>query len=297
MAQDKDLVATLVTGLVPKLVKSKELIEALDNLSLQSIQTAISKIYVKDVIVTIKETGKKVPVGQQHKDFDKLVNVMANHLPVYVVGPAGSGKTMGVEKAALGLGLDFSCMSVGPMTTQSHIFGYMDAQGHYVTTEFRKRYEKGGVFLFDEIDAGNPQVLTSINSALSNDFCAFPDGMVAKHKDFVCAASGNTWGLGGSVEYVGRNAMDAATLDRFVFLHWEYDEKFELLLAGNITWTQKIQALRKKAYDKDIRVVISPRASIYGAKLLEAGFNEKETMAMLVYKGMDEAIIKKLSDE
>lgn len=293
---EKDLVKTLVDAVAPKLIKSMEFIEQIDSLAQERVRSVVRENGVKEIVVKLGKEEKGVDVGQQHMSFDKLINIMANKLPVYIVGPAGSGKTMAVEKAAEALNRDFSCMSVGPMTTQSHIFGYMDANGHYVTTEFRKRYENGGVFLFDEIDAGNPQVLTSINSSISNDQCAFPDGMVKKHDNFICAASGNTWGLGGSVEYVGRNAMDAATLDRFVFLHWEYDEKFERILAADASWVKKIQALRAKAKEKEMRIVISPRASIYGSKLLASGFDEKEVLDMLVFKGMDEAIVKKLSE-
>lgn len=296
MASD-DIVSTIIKGLTPKLLKDAHFIKELDSLSLARVREVVNENGIKSVVVQLGSDGKKRDVGQQHDKFPQLLNVMANKLPVYIVGPAGSGKTMGVEQAAKALGITFACMSVGPMTTQSHIFGYMDAVGKYVGTEFRKQYEHGGVFLFDEIDAGNPQVLTSINSALSSDQCAFPDGMVKKHEGFICAASGNTWGLGGSVEYVGRNAMDAATLDRFVFLEWPYDLKFEMLLASNKTWVERIQGLRALAIEKDLRVVISPRASINGSKLLDAGFTEEEVLKMLVYKGMDEAMIKKLNEK
>ena len=293
---DKNLVQQLAETIIPELLGNKELISKIDSLSHDKFAEIISRDIVKEVVIKINAKDVQ-SAGRQHQKFPDLIKVMSSRLPSYIVGPAGSGKTVAVESAAIALKLSFGAMSVGPMTTQTHIFGYMDAQGKYVPTEFRDRYEQGGVFLFDEIDAGNPQVLTSINSAIAQNQCSFPDGMVKKHPDFVCVASGNTWGFGGSVEYVGRNAMDAATLDRFVFIEWPYDEQFEMLISGNSDWTKKIQKLRAKVTDKKVRVVISPRASIYGCKLLDQGFTQEEVLKMVVFKGMDEATMKKIQEK
>ena len=51
--------------------------------------------------------------------------------------------------------------------------GFIDAQGRIVNTEFRKAYEHGGLFLFDEIDASFPQAILAFNAALANDFMDF----------------------------------------------------------------------------------------------------------------------------
>ena len=46
-------------------------------------------------------------------------------------------------------------------------------------------------------------------------------------------AAGNTTGAGADMKFVGRNQLDGATLDRFVFVFWEYDEDFEVHVAGD----------------------------------------------------------------
>src|SRR5215217_6156820 len=84
----------------------------------------------------------------------------------------------------------------------------------------------------DEIDAGNANVIIQVNAALSNGYCSFPDGMVQRHDDFIFLASANTFGDGASRQYVGRNQLDAATLDRFTTLVWEIDEELEEIMAG-----------------------------------------------------------------
>jgi hypothetical protein len=46
----------------------------------------------------------------------------------------------------------------------------------------------------------------------------------------VCAAA-NTYGTGADALYVGRNQLDAATLDRFYVVEMDYDRKLEAKLA------------------------------------------------------------------
>lgn len=237
--------------------------------------------------ITIKRKDlPEIKFDAVHSQFEKLLRLMSCRVPVFITGPAGSGKTKAVEQASDALGLEFSAVSVGPQTTQSHLMGYMDATGRYVVSEFRKRFENGGVFLIDEFDAGSPQVLTCLNSALSGSFCAFPDAMVKKHADFLCIATGNTYGNGANRIYVGRNQLDGATLDRFVVLEFDYCEKLERKLTNNDAWLERVQVIRNKVSELGIRVVISPRASIYGAKLLESGFTQKEVESMTIFKGM-----------
>lgn len=250
----------------------------------------------------------RIDVGRQHAQFPTLLAIMARRLNIMLVGPAGSGKTVACHKAADALGLPFGAMSVGPQTTQSQVFGYMDAHGNYVPTEFYRRYKDGGVFLFDEIDAGNPGVLTSLNQAIENGACAFPSGMVPKHPDFIAVACANTFGTGASREYVGRLQLDAATLDRFVNLQWNYDASLERDIAlatfhaaggqdASVCerWIARVQDAREKASALALRVVISPRASIRGADLLGSGMDEATVADCVLYKGMDAETRRRVS--
>lgn len=246
--------------------------------------------------VVVKQKGKKeVKLDQVHGSFDTLLQLVACRVPIFITGPAGSGKTKAVEQVALALQLDFSAISVGPQTTQAHLMGYISATGSYVPTEFRKRFEHGGIFLIDEFDAGSPQVLTCLNSALSGSFCAFPDGMIKKHESFLCIATGNTYGNGANRIYVGRNQLDGATTDRFVFLEWDYCPKLERSLAYEFKdWYEHVLAVREKANHLGMRVVISPRATMYGAELLRAGIPKKDVEKMVLYKGLTEVDCKRL---
>lgn len=240
---------------------------------------------VHRVEVVFPQTQQVRDMGRQHKQFPMLVKALAAGVCVWAAGPAGSGKTTAAEAAAAALGLPFSFD--GALDTEYKILGFVDAQGRIVSTAFRKAYTEGGVHLFDECDASLAPATLAINAALANGFAAFPDGMHKRHPNFRCIAAANTWGLGATFDYVGRNKLDAAFLDRFQGkINWEYDEGLERAIAGNPDWVSRVQGLRGKAKAKGLKVVISPRASIEGAKLLAAGFTVAEVEALTIANGM-----------
>lgn len=238
--------------------------------------------------------GATKDVGIQHCQFETLLKLAACRVNTMLVGPAGSGKTTTVNNVAKALDLPFRFISVGMQTTKTDLLGFIDANKNYVRTQLRDAYEHGGVFLLDEMDAGNANVITILNAALANGACAFPDKIVEKHPDFICFCASNTYGRGADRLYVGRNQLDAATLDRFAVVDFDYDEALEAAVAGNSEWTAKVQAMRKAAFDLRERVVVSPRASIEGAKLLAAGFKEIEVESMILWKGIAPDIRKKI---
>jgi hypothetical protein len=216
---------------------------------------------------------------------DILTAVTAGVAP-FLVGPAGSGKTTLAEQIATALKLPF--YMAARVTSEYKLIGFTDAQGRAVRTQFRDAFEKGGVFLFDEVDASDPDALTAFNAALANGIGDFPDGMVRRHKDFHAIAAGNTFGRGADRQYVGRNQLDAATLDRFTTFEVDYDEQLELTLAGNNEWTRWVQKVRAAVHAEKVRHVVSPRASISGAKLLAAGMDMDKVKEATVWKGLDD---------
>mgnify|MGYP000255352114 FL=1 len=247
----------------------------------------------KEIVVT-NPKGKSTVMKDQHYLFEDVLMAISAKVNIALVGPAGSGKTTLVANIAKSLGLPFYSKSVSAQTGTHEFFGYQDANGKYVRTLFREAYENGGVFLLDEFDAGNPNVLASMNQATANGGCAFADGMIAKHADFTVVMAGNTFGHGATTEYVGRNAIDKATLDRFAFFTMNYDEDLEKNISSNKSWCKKVQALRKKATERKIKTIISPRATFMGERLLAVGMKMDRVMDTVIYKGLNEKEIKLL---
>ena len=270
---DPAKVAEIVAGSIkePLEIMAKATAEVAD------LRSAVDRLRPKVTQVTLGNNERNELDGIQHNMFSKVLSTISNGNHLYLVGPAGTGKSTIAENASQALGLGFSSKSCSSQSTEASLLGYMSATGGYVGTSFRTAYETGQVFLLDEVDNGNPNILTVLNSALSNSFMSFPDGMVTRHKNFVLVATANTFGNGATAEYVGRNALDKAFLDRFVSLNIDYDADIEQAmldsvkgLDGNIGthWLQVVRKARANVANYGLKVVVSPRATLAGAKLL-----------------------------
>lgn len=206
--------------------------------------------------------GKKKDVkGMTHRRFEDILRYVAANVPMILVGPAGSGKTQIAVQCAEVLERTHYSISVNEHTSKTDFLGYMDANGKIVKTNFRKAFEEGGVFIIDEIDCANPNILTIINSALSNGFCPFPDGMIQRHADFLCICTANTFGEGENVHYIGRNVLDAATRDRFTTMFIDYDDKIERALTDEKVYALGME-LRRYFKSNNVDCIISTRGLI-----------------------------------
>lgn len=269
-------------------------------------------------VEVVRVDGSVSNVGVQHSSFEAVLRIVGQRVNVWLPGPAGSGKTTAAHAVAEALTLPFYAVSVGPQTSQSQLLGYYDANGRYVTTQLRQAYEHGGVFLLDEVDAGSPAVLVTINALLANGHASFPDKVVERHPDFVLVAAGNTYGQGADRQYVGRQQLDAATLDRFAVLDWEYDPTLEAHYAGlpldvfeglpkakawkflpvddaaNVQarceeYAREAVKIRRAVagFGKGLRLLVGPRSTYTGLALIRAGFRVQDVLELVVWKGCD----------
>jgi MoxR-like ATPase len=236
--------------------------------------------------------------GHSHVVLPDVLLALGAGCHVLLVGPAGTGKSMMARQTAEAFGQEFHALSLGPTTPMSKIFGYYDAHGQYHGTPFRSAFEHGGLMLLDELDSGHPGLLAELNQALSIRSCAFADGMVAAHPEFRLIATANTYGTGGDRQYVGRQALDAATLDRFVVIDVPVDEDLEERIAlahapsrpeDTLRVIEEVRRLRATAAEKRLPVMFSPRAGIDAAKLLQAGASVEQAIRWRVVRGMSAA--------
>jgi cobaltochelatase CobS len=251
-------------------------------------------------------TGETRPVtGLTHEIFPKVLRAVSCGEHVWMTGSAGVGKSKIARQVAESLGVAFSAEPFNSQSSKADIKGYKAISDNlYQSTGFRDRYEHGGVFLMDEIDASNPNILTVLNDALSNDSMSFPDGMVKRHPKFVAVAAANTWGNGATAEYVGRAPIDGATIDRFTMMHVKIDERLETELVRGTgldmehgsTWLNIVRTARNNVDRHGLKVIVSPRASIGGAKLLAGGFTWQDTIEMRLLKGVKPDIVSKVME-
>lgn len=232
------------------------------------------------------------PKGKiRHPKYSQIMTCIELGIPVYLAGPAGSGKNHTVEQIAKELGWEFYFSN--SIQQEYKLTGFIDAGGDYHDTEFYKACtsDEECVFFLDEIDASIPDVLVLLNAAIANGYFEFPNGRVDfDNVHFV--AAGNTVGNGADDKYTGRMVLDSATLDRFAIIEFDYDRQVELKLTkGNVELVDFVKDLRKTIEQKGIRHTVSYRCEIMTTKLERAGMNLEEIMRIAILKGLDQDTI------
>lgn len=229
----------------------------------------------------------------RHSKYGEIKACIQANIPVYLAGPAGSGKNYTLEQIAKDLDMDF--YFTNSVQQEYKITGFIDAGGIYHETEFYKAFKNGGLFFLDEMDASIPEVLVLLNAAIANGYFEFPNGKITANKGFRVVAAGNTVGNGADEEYTGRLVLDSATLDRFAIIEFGYDFNIELHIAkGNIELVNFVDGLRKEAEDKGIRATFSYRCISMVTKL-EGKLPLKEIIKIAIVKGLDKDTIRNLT--
>ena len=263
---------------------------------LGQIKETMEQKALETPIVEPNEPAWKSPGEVFHHKFKTIKTCVENKLPIYLAGPAGSGKNHTLEQIAKALGLDF--YFTNSVQQEYKLTGFIDAGGKFHETEFYKAFKNGGLFFLDEMDASIPEVLVLLNAAIANGYFEFPNGKITAHEDFRVVAAGNTVGSGADEAYTGRMVLDQATLDRFIIIEFGYDLGIQMALAkGNHKLVAFIEDLRKQAEDKGIRATFSYRCITMVTKLEEAGLPLDEIIRIAVVKGLDKDTIKTFSTQ
>ena len=209
-------------------------------------------------IIKLKDTVLgQTSGGFYHEKFDEILSQVQLEEPVLLIGPAGSGKNHCVKQVADALGLHM--YYTNNASNEFKLTGFIDAGGNYRDTEFYKAFKNGGLFCLDELDASDPTALIVINSALANGYMAFPHETIDRHKDFRIVAAANTWGKGADMQYVGRNALDGATLDRFDNIYMDYDRTLERNLYPNERVLEFMWSFRDAVDKSKVHHIVSTR--------------------------------------
>ena len=232
---------------------------------------------------------KKGPV--HHAKYEDIKTCLECGIPVYLAGPAGSGKNHTIEQIAKELGWNFYFSN--SVQQEYKLTGFIDAGGDFHETEFYKACtdENECVFFLDEMDASIPEVLVLLNAAIANGYFEFPNGRVNfDHVHFV--AAGNTVGSGADEMYTGRMVLDQATLDRFAIIEFDYDLGIEnAITKGNTDLINFIHDMRKVAEQNGIRATYSYRCMTMVTKLEKSNMKLSVILKMTVFKGMDKDTI------
>lgn len=257
--ETKKQILTIIKDTLQEFSLENEVTTKLNELFDEKLEEYTSKIDVP--VVHVIKLGDTV-LGQTkggfyHEKFEQILSQVQLDEPIMLIGPAGSGKNVAVSQVADALGQHM--YYTNNASNEFKLTGFIDAGGNYRDTEFYKAFKNGGIFFLDEIDNSDPSALIVINSALANGYMAFPHETIDRHPDFRIVAAANTWGKGADLQYVGRNALDGATLDRFDNIFFDYDTNLERALYPNDEVLQFMWAFRNAVYQSKIPHIVSTR--------------------------------------
>lgn len=225
-----------------------------------------------NVVVKVKDLPPIELQGHAHMALQRVLKLIVGGVSkrnIALVGPAGCGKTTLASQVMDSLKLhSFAPISCSLGMSEAKLVGRVipkltgEQDSVYEGTPIVDAYVSGGVILLDEMDNSDPSTLTLMNSMLDNGFITLPDGTTAiRHPDTVIMVSMNTFGHGADRIYVGRNALDGATLDRFTgaTLELDYDKALETKLCPEEDIRKAVWEIRDKVRAAKLRRIVSTR--------------------------------------
>lgn len=269
-------------SMVPELKKLEELINA-----------------KREVVILSPDKLKLKEMGKQHFKYEEVFKLVMLQLNVWMGGPAGAGKTFLASEIARALDKPFFRISCGPQTAASVIFGHTTASGGYAPGIAYQAltHEKGSVLLFDEFDRLNPAVGVMVNGLLDGNKVTFPNGeTIGQREGVIMLVAANTFGKP-TAEFGTAQRQDTATMSRFVKVNVPVDEKLEMSLFGSIDkdWVLFVQKVRKAVEKLGVTsLVVTPRASEYGVRMIANGIPRTTVEEMLLWNGIPQDDLKKI---
>ena len=268
-------------------VLASETVKNMESIIKPELDKFIAEKYgVLPKVIEVKVPNKEPKEFNEtvHSEFETVLNLVTADIPVFLTGPAGSGKNHLCKKVAEALGMDFYFTNA--VTSEYKITGFIDANGNYHETEFYKAFKNGGLFMLDEMDASIPEVLIILNAAIANRYFDFPNGKIEAHENFRVISAGNTVGTGADNEYTGRLQLDASSLDRFALIEINYDYDIELSIAkGNVELVEFIRDFRSALNESGIQHLVSYR-SIERITKLENVMDIEKVLNMCLIKNL-----------
>lgn len=235
----------------------------------------------------------------KHEEYETLKTCIVNKIPIYLAGPAGSGKNFTLEQIANELNICF--YFTNSVQQEYQLTGFVDAGGVYHDTQFYRACKQASegidtMFFLDEMDASIPEVLVKLNMAIAQGYFEFPNGEVLDFSENIhWVAAGNTVGSGSDECYTGRMVLDQASLDRFVIIEFNYSENIERKITNNNRDLIKfIHDLRQKVEETGVRATFSYRCMTMVTKLESSKMDLQKILKIAVLKGLDRDTINTL---
>lgn len=224
---------------------------------------------------------------------EKLAKVIDSGIKnIWMVGPAGCGKSTMARSVAKSLNLPYLCISCGIGTSATEFIGYKYPSRE--STKFAEYYAKPSVILIDEMTALDPCVAQILNAALANDEIETTTGLVHRNPNCIIIATSNTFGLGADRQYVANNQLDASTIDRFIggIIEIDYSTSYEEKYDKEVV--EYVKSLRDIIKNNSLRRIASTRMIQAGHKLKMNFFKDWREQLIINWSENEKNIVKKV---
>lgn len=238
-----------------------------------------------------EEEAKMIDVSklQPHEQLKKLIE--AGMRNIWMVGPAGCGKSTMARMTAKELNLPYLCISCGIGTSATEFLGYKYPTRE--STKFAEYYAKPSIILIDEMTALDPAVGQVLNAALANDEIETTTGLVSRNPECIIIATSNTFGSGASRQYVANNQLDASTIDRFIGGIIEVDYSVDYESQYDVDVVNYVWKLRECIKACNIRRIASTRMIQSGTRMKKAYFKNWKDMLICNWTDTEREMVKK----
>ena len=242
----------------------------------------------------LAEEAKYVDLSKMEPEEQLKKIIEAGMRNIWMVGPAGCGKSTMARNVANELNVPYLCISCGIGTSATEFVGYKYPTRE--STKFAEYYAKPSVILIDEMTALDPAVGQVLNAALANGEIETTTGLVCRHPECIIIATSNTFGNGASRQYVANNQLDASTIDRFtggiieVNYSVDYESQYDTDVV-NYVWK-----LREIIKECNLRRVASTRMIQSGHLMKKAYFKNWKEMLITNWTDSEKEMVSKELD-
>ena len=242
----------------------------------------------------LAEEAKYVDISKMEPEEQLKKIIEAGMRNIWMVGPAGCGKSTMARNVANELNVPYLCISCGIGTSATEFVGYKYPTRE--STKFAEYYAKPSVILIDEMTALDPAVGQVLNAALANGEIETTTGLVCRHPECIIIATSNTFGNGASRQYVANNQLDASTIDRFtggiieVNYSVDYESQYDTDVV-NYVWK-----LREIIKECNLRRVASTRMIQSGHLMKKAYFKNWKEMLITNWTDSEKEMVNKELD-
>lgn len=238
-----------------------------------------------------EEEAKMIDMSKLEPEAQLKKIIEAGIRNVWMVGPAGCGKSTMARNVAKELDVPYLCISCGIGTSATEFVGYKYPNRE--STKFAEYYAKPSIILIDEMTALDPAVGQVLNAALANGEIETTTGLVCRHPECIIIATSNTFGNGASRQYVANNQLDASTIDRFIggIIEVNYSVAYESQYDTDVV--NYVWKLREIIKECNLRRIASTRMIQSGHVMKKAYFKNWKDMLITNWTDSEKEMVHK----